>query len=329
MHKTDLMALLRVNAENNHCRMHGSPCQVRSALISFRQLDTPVIIMIHGYSYEPDNPVHCPHRLVLRLPNSEIAHAAPSWPQGLGFGKLDPAEGLGIAFGWTARGSIWAARRRALSAGRALAKLVTALRQRAPHRKVHFVAHSLGIEVAAEAMQHLPAGAVGRIVSITGAAYGSRVLSALQSPAGQSAEFINVISRANAPFDRLYETLVAPPQNRDRALGHGLKAPNLLNLQLDCPDTLRRLNQMGTPIGTPVRRICHWSGYTRAGALACYNRWLRDTKNYSFLRLVAALPDPTRAPVPRQAHGATLLLKRRGWSHSSSHLKGLSPDALR
>lgn len=299
------MAIIRVNAHHDTCRLHGSAQSLGRTLSRAVQGNGPVVILIPGFSYQPGHRQHCPHRQVL----SVSGQIAPSWPRGFGFGDGAAQEGLAVAFGWNARGSIWGARRRADAAGRALATLVSDLHHRAPHCRLHIVAHSMGIEVAASALTHLQTGSVNRIISMTGAAYQSAVLAALATPAGQSVEFFNVISHANALYDQLYERLIVAPVRGDRTLGHGLNAPNALTLQLDCAITLQHLARLGTPVTAPTRRHCHWSSYTRPGALDCYRAWLRDPDQHSLTRLRRGLPrltapqnplttDATRSPLP-------------------------------
>lgn len=134
----------------------------------------------------------------------------------------------------------------------------------------------MGIEPAFAALQHLPAGSVHRILSLTGACYQSVALSALATPAGKVAEFINITSRENDLFDFLFERLITPPIRGDRALGAGIDASNAVTLQLDCTNTLTQLTRLGASIAPPTRKICHWSTYMRPGALAFYADLLRQ-----------------------------------------------------
>ena len=215
----------------------------------------------------------------------------PSWPQQLGFGAGFDDEGLGIAFGWNAQGPLWAARRQAIRAGRALAELIQELRRLNPKRPIHFIGHSMGAELVLEALHHLLPGALNRIISMTGAAYQSRALDALNTPAGCRAEFINITSRENDLFDCLYEWLIQPPRPGDLSIGTGLHAPNAVTVQLDCPETLNHLSRIVHPIGRPERRICHWSSYTRPGVLRAYNALLRQQDHLCLNSLRRGLPD--------------------------------------
>lgn len=269
------MPVIRINAEGDRPMLHRSP---RAAALELQRSDPgtgPAVVMIHGYKYLPGHPVHCPHRHILALHPQDIPFRPPSWPRQLGFGVGRADEGLAIAFGWHARGALWQAQRRARAAGRALAAVIRQLHHRAPGRPVHVIAHSMGTELAVEALHHLPRGAVGRIISMTGACYQSRVGEALKADAGQTAEFINVTSRENDAFDFMFERLIAPPRAGDRAIGHGLDAANAVTLQLDCAGTLDHLDRLGAPIGRPERRVCHWSAYTRPGVLRFYHDLLR------------------------------------------------------
>lgn len=289
------MPVIRINAETTRARLHGSPRPVEAALARIGAAGGPAVVMIHGFKYQPGHRRHCPHRHILALHPEALPWSAPSWPRHLGFGTGLQDEGLAVAFGWPARGTLWAAQRRAVQAGRALADVIAALRRRAPERPVHLIAHSLGSEVALEALHHLPAGAVGRIISLTGASYAGRAQAALATEAGREAEFLNITSRENDPFDFLFERLIAPPQAGDRAIGYGLEAPNAVTLQLDCAGTLDHLARMGAAIGAPQRRVCHWSSYTRAGALLFYKDLLRRPERLPLAALRHGVP-PRPAP---------------------------------
>ena len=271
------MAVIRVDID-----CHPEPV---AALPDLDRVDGPVIVMIHGYKYQPGHPVHCPHLNLL----SEGSTGADGWPGRLGFSA--GGSGLAIALGWPARGALWQAQSRARTAGRALATLLGATR-----RPVHVIAHSLGLEVALEALHHVPAGRIGRILSLTGACYAGRVAAALDTPAGREAEFFNITSRENDAFDFLFERLVAPPCAGDRAIGLGLTGTNVLTLQLDCPRTLKHLARLGIHIAPARRRICHWSSYSRPGVMEFYADLLRRPEHLSMAALRAGLPP---APAPR------------------------------
>ena len=289
------MPVIRINAIDDTPRLHGSPKPVEAALARVGRTEGPAVVMIHGYKYRPGHRQHCPHRHILALHPDPLPWSAPSWPRQLGFGTGLPDEGLAVAFGWDARGTLWAAQRRAVAAGRALAQVIAALRRQAPERPVHVIAHSLGTELALEALHRLPAGAVGRILSLTGASYATRAQAALATEAGREAEFLNITSRENDPFDFLYERLVAPPCPRDHAIGHGLEAPNAITLQLDCDGTLEHLARLGAAIGAPQRRVCHWSSYTRPGVMPFYKDLLRRPERLPLAQLRRGVP-PRPAP---------------------------------
>lgn len=289
------MPVIRINAMGETARLHGSPTPVGAALARIGPTEGPAVVMIHGYKYQPGHRQHCPHRHILALHPEALPWSAPSWPRQLGFGTGHQAEGLAVAFGWEARGTLWAAQRRAVEAGRALAQVIAALHRQAPERPVHVIAHSLGSELALEALHHLPAGAVRRILSLTGASYAARAQDALATEAGRAAEFLNITSRENDLFDFMFERLVAPPRPGDRAIGHGLEAPNAVTLQLDCDGTLDHLSRLGAVIGTPERRVCHWSSYTRPGVLQFYRDLLRRPDRLPLGALRCGVP-PRPAP---------------------------------
>lgn len=269
------MPVIRINATADQPHLHGTPRSLWPVLGRHAHGAGPVIVMIHGYKYQPGHAVHCPHRHIMALQPQCLPRRGPSWPRQLGFGAGNCDEGLCIAFGWNARGALWSARRRAVQAGRALARVLEAVHRQAPDRPVHLISHSMGTEVALETLHHLPAGAVQRLLSLTGACYRHRALVALRTEAGQQAEFVNITSRENDPFDFLFERLISPPRKGDRSIGLGLQAANAVTLQLDCPGTLSRLEHLGGHIAPPDRRICHWSAYTRPGAMQFYKDLMR------------------------------------------------------
>ncbi|MGD9864479.1 MAG: alpha/beta hydrolase [Pseudodonghicola sp.] len=290
------MAIVRINATGERAELHRGSEPAEQALRRAGAAPGPAVVMIHGFKYLPGHRIHCPHRHILALQPEALPWRSPSWPRQLGFGAGLRDEGVAVAFGWQARGALWTAQRRAVEAGRALAQVIATLHDQAPERPVHVIAHSLGTELALEALHHLPRGAVGRIISLTGASYRSRAQAALDTEAGCTAEFINVTSRENDPFDFLFERLIAPPQPGDRAIGHGLEAPNAITLQLDCPGTLAHLDRLGAAIALPERRICHWSSYMRPGVLQFYKDLLRRPESLPLGLIRHGLP---QEPAPR------------------------------
>ncbi len=285
------MPVLRLNATDSGVAVHQSPACAPPAWHRAALGRGPIIVMIHGYKYDPDMPAHCPHTSIFSPVRQTHRRGHGAWLRDLGFGKGDPDEGLAIALGWRARGLLWHAQTAARHAGRALADVVQDLHLRAPHRPIHVITHSMGSEVAFEALHHLPRGAVQRIIALNGASYASRAASALRTPAGQDAELINMTSRENDLFDFAFERVLPRPKLHDHALGAGIDAPNAVTLQLDCPATLAGLAGLGARIDHPQRRICHWSAYTRPGAMAFYARALRHPAHMPLNALQQAVPD--------------------------------------
>ncbi|MDO5643213.1 MAG: hypothetical protein Q4G26_12625, partial [Paracoccus sp. (in: a-proteobacteria)] len=234
----------------------------------------PVIVMIHGYRFAPGHRRSDPHRDILGLGAAGAAAARPgprrnlSWPRALGF-SADGPEGLGISFGWPARGRLSAAYARAGVTGQGLAPVLARLADAAA-RPVHLIAHSLGARVALQALAAAPGASIGRMVLMAGAELRPLAGAAIDSPAGRQAEVINVTSRENDPFDFALEWLIG--RGRHRALGFGLEAPrrNWLDLQIDAPETRAGLAALGFGIGADVARACHWSPYLREGLFDFY-----------------------------------------------------------
>lgn len=297
------MTLLRLNADRGEIRLHGTRADgVRALEAALNPGEAgPVVALVHGFKYRPGLGRHCPHRTIFAAPQADVPQdVGESWLPGLRMGPgrgagADPRAGLGIAFGWDARGALRRAARQAREAGRALAAVLTQVRARAPGRAVHILAHSLGAEVALEALHHMPGGTVDRVIALTGASWQSRARAALDTPAGRAAELINVTSRENDLFDFLFERLMDPPLPGDAALGRGLAAENAVTVQIDCAATLGFLRRRGSPVAAPERRICHWSAYTRPGVMAFYGALLRRPEDWPLAALKAGLPQEQAA----------------------------------
>ncbi len=309
------MPLIRINADADRPVLHDNPSRptLRSALIR-RDPDAtgPVIIMIHGFKYRPGHAQACPHR---RLFTTNPA-VQSSWPRALGFGLMGAREGLGIAFGWNARGSLYAAHARAQEAGQALVALIGEIKALWPTRPIHVMSHSLGSEVVFAALPHLPAHSLHRVILMTAASFRAHADATLASPAGRTSEIINVTSRENDLFDFLCEQLLGSRAQPDVSLGTGLDAPQAVTLQLDCPVTLAHLARLGRPIDPPRRRVCHWSSYARRGVLRLYSDLLRHPERFPLEVLRQGLP---AAPAPRWSRLMEMPAPIRAWRRPALH----------
>lgn len=278
------MPVIPINIDRRNAvpRMADMPVLVRA--LDALPKKRPVIVMLHGYKFSPSSHAHSPHTHILSVSPSR-GRGNLSWPRHLGFGKGQADEGLCIALGWEARGTIWHAYQSATASGVALATLVGELASYTG-RPVDFFAHSLGAHLALNAISDLPARSVGRVILLSGAAFCDDARRALESEAGQGADFINVTSRENDLFDLLFERLLQMPWRSMRALGRRLEAApdNWLNLPIDTPQARAVLATAGFAIPPPRRRICHWSGYRRAGLFAVYNALLRERLDLAALR---------------------------------------------
>ena len=270
---------LSVHPETGRAALHASPQSPVAALRRAASGHGPIIIMVHGDKYDPTQAATCPHR--------KIFNAKNGWPAAL---HATDNQALGIAFGWRARGPLRDVFNAAGLLGKELAEIVGKLCQAAPHRPLHLIAHSMGAEVALAALCQSPAGSISRVILLTAASFQSHAALALSSPAGCRAELINVVSRENDLFDFAIERLVSGINDIDRTLGHGLVASNALTVQLDCPATLLALTRLNVPIAPSRRRVCHWSGYTRPGALAFYARLMQSPSALPLSTLREALP---------------------------------------
>lgn len=266
------MPILAINANGDTPRHPDGPLdQVLAQHLSALPAGVPILIMIHGYRYSLRHAPLSPHLNILSLTPGK--GKTRSWPRRMGFGRGLPDEGLCIAFGWEASGSLWRAHAEAARAGIALAQLIALLRVlgAAP---VDLMGHSLGARVALAALPILPAGAVRRMILLAGAELTQTAAAVLATPAGCSAEVLNVTSRENDIFDFGYEWLIAPLSFGARTVGAGLAVPNAVTLQIDAPAHRAALSRLGYPMARADRRMCHWSAYTRPGMFPIYRAFL-------------------------------------------------------
>jgi pimeloyl-ACP methyl ester carboxylesterase len=242
--------------------------------------DTRITVMIHGYKFAPGEA----HRHILSFCPTEDDRRAVSWPKHLRVGP----DHMGIALGWTSTGTLWHAWNEAERAGTTLARVLDLLASMG--RKADIVAHSLGARVALAGMRQAPAGSVGRAILIAPAEFRTAAEAAMTSPAGRTADVLNVTSRENDIFDTLLEWLIAPHVPGARSLGVGLRVPvpNWTELRIDDDQTLATLAGLGYRVAPPVRRVCHWSGYLRPGLFPLYRAILSDRLSMEALR--TALP---------------------------------------
>ncbi|MEM7075106.1 MAG: alpha/beta hydrolase [Pseudomonadota bacterium] len=291
------MPLLQINAGSDGLTLHRAPHSILPVLRRALRVPGPIVIMVHGYKFAPGHARACPHNHILSLDPGRTGWKVKSWPRALGFGLGAEDEGLAIAFGWPARGTIWQAYAQAERAATCLAELMEILCQLAPRRRVHIVAHSLGARVALQALPRMSCGHPGRVILLNGAEFGEHARVALDSPTGKGAEFINVTSRENDLFDFLLERLVRAPRSGDRCVSHALPARhNSLTLQLDHPCTRDALDRAGFPLASATFRVCHWSAYLRPGVFKLYRALLRSPATLALDDLRHMLPD---APEPR------------------------------
>lgn len=280
------MPLVQVNVDGDVARLSSGAraAPTLRGLVGQLRAGAPIIVLIHGYKFSPFAVERDPHRHILSLAPARACWKAVSWPRGLGFGDAGATDGLVIALGWEARGSIWRAFAEAGRVGGVLAELIGQL---CADRPVDVVGHSLGARVALAALPNLAGGQVGRMILMAAAEFRTAARTAFDSPAGRSAEVINVTTRENDLFDMLLETFVSP---MERTICNGLGTPrdNWLDLRIDSDATRASLGGLGFPIAAPSGRVSHWSVYLRQGLWPFYTALLREREALSlgFLRQV-------------------------------------------
>lgn len=262
--------------------------ELRSALAQTPK-GTPVTILIHGYQFSPFTPDRSPHHHILSL-DPEPAPRVVSWPRKLGFSGRRDDEGLCIAFGWPANGSIWAAYDNAKAAGRGLARLCMELADIATGRPINLFGHSLGARVGLSALPYLDMGIVRLAIFMAPAEINAEAEAALDCEAAHLVDLLSVTSGENRIFDFLLERLITPLSLSHKSAGRSPPDhPTWVNLHIDNKDTLAALQQIGFRVAPPYKRICHWSPYLRPGMFPFY-RAILDGR-LSMARVRSVLPN--------------------------------------
>lgn len=301
------MAYLGISATDDGLRVAtgGDIADRLGSLLARIPGDAPIVILVHGYKFNPADPDADPNRSLYAFEPDPPCWKVRSWPAGLGFADDAGETGLAIGFGWPAcephlpnllrHGRTGFARvyDRAGDIGRWLAMLIAAVQQIAPGRPVDILAHSLGARVALSALPHL-AQAPGRVILLGAAEFDARVQEVLESlPCPLPPQIYNVTARANDIYDFAFETFAPRRSWGDRALGHGLpiERPCWFDLQLDRPEVTAWINRRGIRLTAPDARLCHWAFYTRGGALSVYKAilWRHPGWDIASLRAVPAL----------------------------------------
>jgi len=293
------MAVLSVNATETGWT---SAAPLERALHDLRP-GAPVTIMVHGFRFAPSHGATDPHRHILSLSPRRDCWKAVSWPRHLHLDR--PGRGLGIGFGWPARGTVQRVAQRAFDIGETLAMMIRHIKQVRPDVHLCIMAHSLGARVALAALADLPPRHVQRLILLSGAEYCGLARAAMASPAGRGAQVLNVTSGENALFDALFRAAVPAPRLTDWPLSAGLaEMPGWTDLRVDCPASLQALRDLGFPTRAPSTRVCHWSTYLRPGLFRLYRGVCDPARPDLLARLAASLPrkaprDGRRGSAPR------------------------------
>lgn len=333
------MPILRLNAGDDSVALHQSSADPWASLRDQARGDGPVIVMVHGFKYRPGLRAHCPHawlfgpvpcparglrpladwdvridpdtgpgltgpgRRQFPAPLAQRSKPARTWPDALGFGQGRRDEGLALAFGWNARGSIWRAYGRAAQAGWHLARVIRLLRRVAPDRPVHAVAHSLGARVVLQALPHLAPGDLHRVIALNPAEYHAAASRMHATQAGRATEVLTVWGRENLAYDLALQASVRPATPRDRVLGlRPLSGNGTHRLRLDCPETAAHLHRLGFDIAAPRRAACHRQPYLRPGLWPLYSALLRQPE----MLPLAALGPPAQTALPEDPQTGAL-----------------------
>lgn len=325
MKAEDNMAVLRLFAEGTTPKRlldvtepKGAPFLPADAKAAAPRLpqDAPIIVLTHGFMFDPFGGPHCdPHQFLYHFDSERAAQdrwkRSVSWPLGLGFSNEaeDGAEGLCVAFSWSARTPLWEAwmrQRRARfslaydeagAAGMALAETIRVLAAAFPGRRIDLVGHSLGARVVLAAIATLaregdPARhALGRAILLNPAEFVESALETLAVAGSAMPQVYAVGARENSIFNMLLERFaprVPFPRIGLGREGLGRAHPRWIDLQLDRADLEDWLSVRGIEIDSTPRKACHWGVYNRSGVMALYRAILRERSPWSLDALRAS-----------------------------------------
>jgi pimeloyl-ACP methyl ester carboxylesterase len=251
----------------------------------------PIVFMLHGYRYDPGTPATDPHTDILSLTPRPESLRAPSWPRKLGFGTDQPEEGLAIAIGWNACGTLRQAYENAATVGQTLAALISRIRH-IHSGPIGLIGHSLGARVAMMTLPHLRPHAVQRIIALAGAEFHSTARAMLQTHAGRQVQMLNVTSAENMVFDLMFSALLARHGGFRPTLSRCPDLPNCVTLRINKASHRAGLANLG--YRTKARRalVCHWSAYLRPGLFPIYKAFLTTPQALPLDLLQLALSKP-------------------------------------
>lgn len=305
------MAFIRVNSTNGHLFNPGNPnlCfedRLRKTLQKTPST-TPIILFVHGYRYSPLIKETDPQSSLYAQGAGRACWKVKSWPHHLGLFDSDRPYAIGLAYGWDAapryKLPIFNLRdiyMRAYEEAQHLATVLHLIKQINPTRKIDFFAHSMGARVVLQAIHMAPDSNLGRVILLGGTEYSDTAYEVLKTPAAQSAEFYNITARQNILYDVLFAYLGPWVGNGEKLLGAGLQsAPsNWIDIRLDCPQTMERLQHIGVNLAKPDLGFCHWTFYIRDGVFDLYRYIFErqpNTKAFELNKLIGI--EQTHTPV--------------------------------
>lgn len=313
----------------------GALLPVLAENLEAQPLDTPVVILIHGFRYDAAKPENDPAKSIFSpVPPADDPRSV-SWPRHLGFCRGRTEEGLCIGLSWPARTGIREAYQRANEAGVSLARLVDLIRFADPRREVVVVAHSLGARVALCALPHIKAGRIHRMVFIYGAEIGRETDHCLSTGNYPLPRIINVTSRENWIIDCTFAAAITRrPWTKTLSSCTATRCAEWIDLPLHDPNALALLRAAGYPISQSLRPICHWSGYLRPGVFTVYRDFVRSPDKLpldGLRRLADERRDSRRALRPRIANliASILRVSRFGGIIAEKNCNERDPQELR
>ena len=253
------MALVSVNGDRDGMgkRDTARPRRCRLCRTALRSRS-----MIHGSPlFRPGTAANTPHAHILSLaPRTRLLEGGELAPPSCDLHRA--GAGLGIGFGWHARGSLTRVAQPRLRRRRQPCKHVFAKIKRMRGRSSgEYPGHIRWARASPwRRVAELPARHVDRLILLSGAEYRGLARAAIDTPAGRTAQVLNVTSGENAVFDAIFRLAVPAPTLGDWPLSAGWlrDAPGWVDLRVDCGEALGRSARPRHPHpGAREARVCH------------------------------------------------------------------------
>ncbi|MEM7243128.1 MAG: hypothetical protein AAF429_13175 [Pseudomonadota bacterium] len=191
----------------------------------------PMVMMIHGQGFDPGIRRADPYRTIFAYDpyGDRIADywRLQSWVHRFKDAAAAPANALMIGYGWQAcapdfvtSANLNEVARKAVTEAQFFSQFICRLRQMAPKRRLHVLAHGLGAKVVLRALEQTPNMRIDRLVMLDAVALISDGLLAMNAKAGHKTALYNIYDRPTTRM-RFFDKYCEKAGPLDHVLGFG------------------------------------------------------------------------------------------------------------